>query len=151
MAVIFQSAPTMELRALFLFFLSVWSHDASGRTHEGVLAQENAWQKANEAKTLSSEVGNGVSSPWEPSSRSPERVKRSLGAQDRNHGKQGTQIRWYVAYERLVLRQFQDSSDDCHDHDNNDTNGVNNENKDIDIKNNRTDINNATMLLLIKQ
>ncbi|XP_037776602.1 uncharacterized protein LOC119573447 [Penaeus monodon] len=80
------SAPTMELRALFLFFLSVWSHDASGRTHEGVLAQENAWQKANEAKTLSSEVGNGVLSPWEPSSRSPERVKRSLGAQDRNHG-----------------------------------------------------------------
>ncbi|XP_047472919.1 uncharacterized protein LOC125027832 [Penaeus chinensis] len=78
------NAPDMELRALFLFFLSAWSHDASGRTPEGVLAQEKAGQEANEARALSSEVGNGVLTPWEPRSWSPERVKRSLGTQDRN-------------------------------------------------------------------
>nr|XP_027214385.1 uncharacterized protein LOC113807351 [Penaeus vannamei] len=70
----------MEVHAL-LFFLSVWSHGASGRPSEGVMAQETTWQEANEARTPSSKVGNGVLTPWEPRSWSPERTKRSLGAQ----------------------------------------------------------------------
>ncbi|XP_047500371.1 uncharacterized protein LOC125046603 isoform X2 [Penaeus chinensis] len=74
----------MDTHALLALLLAVLSRDAFGRSPEGALVRENIRKEANGVGKTSS-VRHGVLTPWKPRSLSPERMKRSLGKQDRNY------------------------------------------------------------------